>query len=276
VVCAASYFPRTMSTQGRGTAASTVFRAPSCRSHFSTSHRSRGNHLRHPHAEALLREHGTEIDSRQRAGLRMLAVHPLGAGDSWELEDLPATYLAEARGLAVPVSARPGLFSWHHLDEATTLMLETARTHEGDRLLDLGCGNGVVGTLLLAEGAVASATFCDHDALALEAAAETLSLNGLEGSLLADDAGESLPAKAFDLVLCNPPYHHGTTQERGTGRRMIEQSARALDAKGRLYLVAPVFHNHAGDLERLFRLVDLAAETPSFRVWHAARPRRRR
>ncbi len=225
-------------------------------------------------AEALLRDHCREIEARQRGGARLLVVAPRDDAAAWELPSPPDSYFAEARGQRVEVCARPGLFSWDSLDEASALMLERSKPREGDRLLDLGCGNGVVAAILLKEGLVASATLTDEDALAVEAASRTLELGELDGEVVASDAGEGLPAKSFDLVLCNPPYHSGSMQVRGPGRRMIEQAARVLASKGRLYLVAPVFHDHGPELERLFRSHDVVAETPSIRIWRATRPRR--
>ncbi len=227
-------------------------------------------------AEALLRDHCREIEARQRGGARLLVVSPDEGGAAWKLSSPPDSYVAEARGQRVEVCARPGLFSWDSLDEASALMLKSAKPREGDRLLDLGCGSGVVAAILLREGLVDSATLTDEDALALEASRRTLELGGFDAEVVASDAGDVLEAKSFDLVLCNPPYHSGSMQVRGPGRRMIEQAARVLASKGRLYLVAPVFHDHAPELERLFRSHDVVAETPSFRIWRATRPRRQR
>ncbi|MBC8366830.1 methyltransferase [bacterium] len=227
----------------------------------------------HP-AEALLRDHCRELSARQKAGARLLVVKPREGEEDWSLDASTATYSAEARSQSVTVCALPGVFSWDRLDDASTLMLNACKPREGDHLLDLGCGSGVVSCILLKEGLVTSATLVDSDALALVASRRSLELGGFQGALIASDAGDELPAKSFDLALCNPPYHSGSMQERGTGRRMIDNIARALSTKGRLYLVGPVFHDHSPELERLFRYHEVAAQTPSFRVWHASRPRR--
>jgi 16S rRNA G1207 methylase RsmC len=225
-------------------------------------------------AEALLRDHCIEQSARQKAGARLLVVKPREGEDDWNLETPADTFSAEARGQSVTACALPGVFSWDRLDDASTLMLSACKPREGDHLLDMGCGSGVISCILLNEGLVTSATLADSDALALKASRRSLELCGFQGEVLASDAGEGLPAKSFDMALCNPPYHSGSMQERGTGRRMIDNISRALTTKGRLYLVGPVFHDHSPELERLFRYYEIATETPSFRVWHASRPRR--
>ncbi len=225
-------------------------------------------------AEALLREHCIEQVARQKAGARLLVAKPREGEENWKLETPPDTFSAEARGQSVTACALPGVFSWDRLDEASQLMLDACKPREGDHLLDMGCGCGVVSCVLLAEGLVTSATLVDSDALAIQASRRSLELGGFQGEVLASDAGEGLAAKAFDMALCNPPYHSGSMQERGTGRRMIDNISRALTTKGRLYLVGPVFHDHSPELERLFRFHEVVVETPSFKVWRASRPKR--
>jgi 16S rRNA (guanine1207-N2)-methyltransferase len=227
----------------------------------------------HP-AEDLLQRHGRDIKTTQKGGARLKVVQPREDEVDWQLEEHLQSFVIEARQQRVQVSAVPGVFSWDRLDGGSALLLESVRTREGDRLLDLACGNGVLTAVLLAEGVISEATLTDADALALSAARETLTLNGQQGEIIASDAGDGLPPKAYDLILCNPPYHSGSMQERGTGQRMIEQCARLLATRGRVLLVAPVFHDHGPELERLFRSHGVALETPSFRVWRAARPRR--
>jgi len=225
-------------------------------------------------AENLLRRQCRDVETRQGGRIRLIAARPVESAFPWPLERPDPVIEISARGRPIRVRAMPGLFSWDRLDEGSALLLETARCRKGDRLLDLACGNGVLAAALLAEGDLAEATLADADALALEAARETLALNGLRGEVLASDAGANLPAKSFDLVLCNPPYHRGRVRERETGRRMIESAARTLGTRGRLLMVAPVFHDHGPELERCFRSHGVEAETSSYRVWRAARPRR--
>lgn len=226
-------------------------------------------------AEDLLRSRCHEKLSLQRGGARLLLVAPLEDSGDWNLEAPPDRFVVEARQTSVKVCARPGVFSWNRLDGGSAFLLEAIQVREGDRLLDLGCGNGLLAAVLLAEGIIAGATLTDADALALEAAKETLRMNGLTAEVIAGNAGENLPRKAFTLVACNPSYHLGGNQERGTGLKMIEQAARVLDARGRLVIVAPRFHDHRPQLDRYFRASAILQENASYRIWQGTRPRRK-
>jgi len=211
-----------------------------------------------------------------RAGLRLVLARPQGT-PAPALPPLPASYRAQARGVAVDVACRPGLFSWRALDGATALMLARCAPRDGDRLLDLGCGAGPVAALLLAEGRVREATLVDTDALALEAAADTLARNGLAGpgvELLASDAGQELAAGRFDLILCNPPLHRGFTAERDSVARMVVESARLLAPRGRLYLVGPPALRLGLRLPVHFQTVDRLGGDAALEVFRASFPRR--
>ena len=211
-----------------------------------------------------------------RAGLRLALARPQ-SGRTPAPQDLPASYHAEARGCSVPVACRPGVFSWRGLDAATALMLERCVPRAGDRLLDLGCGAGVVAALLLAEGRVTQATLVDSDALALEAAAATLVLNGLSAPmavLQAGDAGAELERSSFDLILCNPPLHRGFAAEWDAPARMIDESMRLLAPHGRLLIVGPPALRLGPRLAVRFQESERLSADIALELWRASRPRR--
>ncbi|MBN2170825.1 MAG: methyltransferase [Candidatus Krumholzibacteriota bacterium] len=222
-------------------------------------------------AQALLARHCDLEPPVVRGGARLLLARPRPATD-WGLERPPAHYTAEARGVHVRVAARPGLFSWNALDPATALLLEACVPRAGDRLLDLGCGAGVAAAVLLVEGRVREAVLADSDALALEASRETLAINGLAAEILASDAGEDLAAGTFDLVLCNPPLHHGFAAERRTPARMAAAARDLLAPRGRLVMVTPPTLGARRLLMASFGNAERVAAAPGMEVWRAERP----
>lgn len=208
---------------------------------------------------------------RSRGGMRLVIARPRATAPTPEAG---GHYIAEARGQRVKVARKPGVFSWDALDPATALLLERCMPREGDHLLDLGCGAGVVAAVLLASGEVAAATLTDSDALALETATETLALGGFEAQVLASDAGEELPDKHYDLILCNPPFHKGFQTDLDGLERMIARAARLLAPRGRFYVVGPPTLALPARLEERFRRVDTLAGLPAVGLWRAGRPRR--
>lgn len=115
-------------------------------------------------------------------------------------------------------SIRPGGYRFVY-DEAvfppgtdSFLLSALPRLKAGMRVCDLGCGTGLLGLLLLQRRQDLLVTGVELDghaaALAQRAAAEnglTERLQVLHGDLRS--IRSLLPAGAFDLVVCNPPYY---------------------------------------------------------------------
>lgn len=84
-----------------------------------------------------------------------------------------------------------------------------ARPRRGDAVCDLGCGTGLLGTLLLARDASLRLVNVEQNADALALARRTFAENGWAAEFRAGDLREAavLPAAgSMDYCVCNPPY----------------------------------------------------------------------
>lgn len=127
----------------------------------------------------------------------------------------------------------------------------------GDRVLDLGCGAGLLLLLCARRQADSSLFGVEIDPAAASLARENLRENGLEGEILAADLREAPLPEGMDLAVSNPPwYPKGAGKPGGPGRMegcalpdLCAVAAKALKPKGRFALV------HAPD-----RLTDLLTQ----------------
>ena len=89
----------------------------------------------------------------------------------------------------------------------------------GWRVLDLGCGAGLLLLLCARRQEGLSLTGVEIDPHAAALARENLSKNGLTGEILTCDLRAMGPAVQADLVVSNPPwYPQGSGKEGGPGR----------------------------------------------------------
>lgn len=110
-------------------------------------------------------------------------------------------------GRSFEAETAPGLFSPSHPDRGTLAMLSRTAFAPGQKVLDLGCGWGIVGLCAAAVCGADNVWMCDIDPGAVETARKNMAGNGFgEAHLLVSDGLSQVPEAGFDLILSNPPY----------------------------------------------------------------------
>ena len=96
------------------------------------------------------------------------------------------------------------------MDGGTKLLLSTFHKADGlkGKVLDLGCGAGVIGASLKKQFPKIKLTMSDIHAMAIASSKRTLAENALEGEVLASDVFSHIEGR-FDLIVSNPPFHDG-------------------------------------------------------------------
>lgn len=91
--------------------------------------------------------------------------------------------------------------------ETETLIAEALKGAPPKRLIDLGCGSGIIGVTLLAEWPVAEGVCCDVSLPCLEVTKRNAQTHGVADrlSLLKSDWFSAIDG-CFDLIVSNPPY----------------------------------------------------------------------
>jgi 16S rRNA (guanine1207-N2)-methyltransferase len=173
----------------------------------------------------------------------------------------------------------PGLFAHGRLDEGSELLIAALpEIAIQARVLDFGCGSGVIAAAVRQRQPEADVDLLDIDALALEAACE----NEPGGRLL---LGRDLKTAAADytLIVSNPTLHDGVAEDHSVLDRLIADAPHYLTTTGSLLLVVQRRVPLERTLKETFGNVDVVRETGRFRVWraeaarsvHATSPRHR-
>ncbi|MFF3008226.1 methyltransferase [Kitasatospora sp. NPDC057940] len=170
-----------------------------------------------------------------------------------------------------------GTFCAERLDIGTRFFLGHLPTPApGARVVDLGCGNGVVGTAAALAGPGAELVFVDESHQAVASAEETFRANlgpDARAEFLTADAlaPEVAPPGSVDLVLNNPPFHSHQATTDATAWRMFTGSRRALRPGGELWVVGNRHLGYHVKLRRLFGNCQLVAGNPKFVVLRAVK-----
>lgn len=132
---------------------------------------------------------------------------PMDGPDAYYKKRIPYTL----RGQQFAFDVGYTLFSSFQVDEGTDLLLRTIEPFEPPtRILDLGCGIGVIGIALARRYPQATVVLADKDLLAVRYARHNLALNGVTNATVAGSVGmEAVPPGPYDLIVSNVPAKIG-------------------------------------------------------------------
>ena len=173
----------------------------------------------------------------------------------------------EILGQQVSLETRPGLFSPEHVDRGTLAMLSHVKIASGMRIMDLGCGCGVVGIVAAKIAGEENVFMSDADPMAVETARRNAERNGVGGvQVCVSDGFQSVDASGFDLILSNPPYQTDFSVAKG----FIEKGFNRLKIGGKLYMVTKRREWYKNKLISVFGGVEIH-ETDGYFVFIAQR-----
>lgn len=125
-------------------------------------------------------------------------------------------------------------FSPKNIDAGTLQMLNSVEIYETDKVLDLGCGYGVVGVYAAKKIGGGNVAMSDVLPEAVELSKKNLELNGItDVRVIESDGLKNIGDGDFTLILSNPPYHTDFSVAKG----FIEDGFKKLALGGRLVLV---------------------------------------
>ncbi len=181
-----------------------------------------------------------------------------------------------------------GVFCADRLDLGTRFLLRhLPQGRCAGRVVDLGCGNGIVGTAVALGDPEAEVVFVDESYQAVASAEATYRANtdgtsgigstggtsgtGGKAEFRVGDGMEGFPPGSVDLVLNNPPFHSHQATTDATAWRMFRGARRALRPGGELWVVGNRHLGYHVKLRRLFGNSELVASDAKFVVLKAVR-----
>ncbi|MBR6707708.1 MAG: class I SAM-dependent methyltransferase [Clostridia bacterium] len=136
-------------------------------------------------------------------------------------EGVPMTFWTDA-----------GVFSKGEIDRGSLTLLKAVPKDLSGRILDLGCGWGLIGTVIGKTRRDVRVVMCDVNERAVELSRRNLKENGVDGEVILSDGFTSLDG-TFDAVVTNPPIRAG----KSVIYRLFKEAAERLSQEGRMYLV---------------------------------------
>jgi 16S rRNA (guanine1207-N2)-methyltransferase len=141
---------------------------------------------------------------------------------------------AAINGVELRFRTKQSLFSPANVDKGTLAMLSRVSLGEGEKILDLGCGYGVIGIWAAKLIGPENVFMIDNDDGAVKFSRMNAELNGVgDVAVVKSDGFRDFHETGFSLVLSNPPYH----SDFSVPKHFIEKGFNRLRLGGRMMMV---------------------------------------
>ncbi|MCG9789524.1 16S rRNA (guanine(1207)-N(2))-methyltransferase RsmC [Vibrio mediterranei] len=191
------------------------------------------------------------------------------APESFELENWFKSYQVELNGLPITVKSLPGVFSHGEFDSGSQLLLSNLPELKG-KVLDFGCGAGVIGAYMGLKYNNIELNMCDINAFAIESSKQTLLANNLKGQVFASDVYSDVPP-GLDFIISNPPFHAGLDTSYSATETLLSDAPNYMNSKGQLMIVANSFLKYPPIIEQQFGHCHTVDKNRKFAIYHATK-----
>ncbi|KJF85494.1 methyltransferase [Photobacterium phosphoreum] len=139
-------------------------------------------------------------------------------------------------------------------------------------IIDLGCGNGVIGIKAARLNPHANITCVDESFMAAASCRENAQLNLTSTknfNVMVANCLDDFNNQSADLVLCNPPFHQNNTITDHIAWQMFCDAQRVLRPQGELIIIGNRQLKYHEKLNRIFDKVDTVGHNDKFVVLRA-------
>lgn len=156
---------------------------------------------------------------------------------------------ANIKGIELTFETSKEVFSPSGIDAGTLAMLSKVDFKKGDKVLDLGCGYGVVGILASKFVGQDKVVMCDISEEAVKLSQKNAITNHAEGIEIRKSNGlDEITESEFTMILSNPPYH----VDFAVPKNFIENGYKKLAVGGKMYMVTKRKNWYKNKLNAIF------------------------
>ncbi len=155
------------------------------------------------------------------------------------------------------------VFSRERLDIGARFFLEHIPKGTFKSILDLGCGNGVVGVRAHELNPTAQIIFSDDSAMAIKSARSNFPHNG---EFHWTNCYEDGAPNSLDLVLCNPPFHQQHTVGDFIAWQMFLDAKKVLRTGAQLRVIGNSHLGYQQKLKKIFGNSRIVATNDKFMI----------
>lgn len=196
------------------------------------------------------------------------------------LADARETLSWKLEGTDWTIHNHANVFSRTGLDIGARFFMQQLPENMDGEIVDLGCGNGVVGMTLLAQNPQAKVLFVDESPMAVASSRLNVECNLPDDiqrcEFMINNALSGVEADRFQAVLCNPPFHQQHAISDHVAWEMFQHARRCLQYGGELRIVGNRHLDYYRKLKKIFGNCETLASNNKFVILKAVKTRRQR
>ncbi|MGL1957742.1 MAG: methyltransferase [Colwellia sp.] len=185
----------------------------------------------------------------------------------FNINDWFTQYKITINDVTLTIASLPGVFSQQKLDIGTALLLQNLPESMQGKILDFGCGAGVISCFIGKKFANTELSLLDVSALALASAKKTLSLNNLSGTVFASNSLSTVK-EHYQHIVSNPPFHQGIKTNYRATEQFLQQGKNHINRQGTITIVANSFLRYRPIMEEYIGRTALLIKKHGFTVYH--------
>ncbi|MDT0593380.1 methyltransferase [Glaciecola petra] len=172
----------------------------------------------------------------------------------------------------------PNVFCREQVDIGARFLLKTLINYDfaQKNIIDLGCGNGILGVSVLQRSPNTHMVFVDESFMAIASAKQTLAQAAVDdvsnaAEFYVNHCLSNITLKSVDAVLCNPPFHQQSTVTEDIAWQMFKDAYKVLKPRGQFFVVGNRHLDHHIKLKKLFGNCKAIASNAKFVVLLASK-----
>lgn len=197
-----------------------------------------------------------------------------------QLADAPQTLSWKLEDTGWTIHNHANVFSRTGLDIGARFFMQHLPENLDGEIVDLGCGNGVIGLSLLAKNPQANVVFVDESPMAVDSSRLNVETNLPEAfercEFMINNALSGVEPFCFNAVFCNPPFHQKHALTDNIAWEMFHHARRCLKINGELHIVANRHLDYFHKLKKIFGNCATIATNNKFVILKAVKQGRRR
>ncbi len=181
--------------------------------------------------------------------------------DSWF-----KNYQISIAGIELTIASLPGVFSQNDLDVGTRILLNNLPNNLSDKILDFGCGAGVISCFIGKKFPDVSLSLLDVSALALSSAERTLAINELTGEVFPSNSLSNVTEK-YRHIVSNPPFHQGVKTNYQASETFLKSIKKFINHQGSITIVANSFLRYQEIMDKAIGPSKILAKEKGFTIY---------